>query len=377
MGNDSADVYSYPNAYPGVISVIASDPSDKRGNFSNYGAFSTIAAPGVQIISSIPRGSVELGGGVRLANKDTYLPYEYWNGTSMATPYVSAMIALLKDKYPNITNYQIIEMLKHSTAKLKAGNERSGFDITKFSRIDKSSLLLNPSDYAEKVWYDVPVIGENGALVYNGSLYLTQNKIMGVDVQLVGETELGKVIYPATTDSDGIARFRDIPTGSYNLIVGGPDYLKGSPAYREADRIISLDETVKINSGYATHTTIKPNLTFSMTLDATLDSVSKAFVQYSFFDAVTGNLITLASSDTINSNGSVTISNTLLGKYGQDWVISITKESTTGTVTVEGKIAFAGNSTHEIKVEGINSNGDTLTFIHDKDNPYLNVYPVY
>jgi thermitase len=67
---------SYPAAYSGVVGVAAVDPSWKPASFSNYGSWVDVAAPGVNVVSTIPGG------------------YEYMSGTSMATPYVSAEAVL-------------------------------------------------------------------------------------------------------------------------------------------------------------------------------------------------------------------------------------------------------------------------------------------
>lgn len=92
-GNDSANndaVASYPANYDldNVISVAALDRQDKLADFSNYGAATVdLGAPGVAIYSSTSGSDTE---------------YKLFNGTSMATPHVSGVAALVLARFPDL-----------------------------------------------------------------------------------------------------------------------------------------------------------------------------------------------------------------------------------------------------------------------------------
>jgi thermitase len=82
-GNDGDATLNYPAAYPEVVSVAATDNRDARASFSNANADVEIAAPGVNVLSTVR------GGG-----------YATLSGTSMATPHVSAVAGVLRQVFP-------------------------------------------------------------------------------------------------------------------------------------------------------------------------------------------------------------------------------------------------------------------------------------
>mgnify|MGYP005848726795 CR=1 FL=1 len=103
-GNSNTDTPHYPAAFdlPNLIAVAATDHNDQYANFSNYGPWVHLAAPGASIYSTMPKGSCPLcdPSGYGLAS-----------GTSMATPHVAGAAALIKAKYPNLTLAQIRQRL--------------------------------------------------------------------------------------------------------------------------------------------------------------------------------------------------------------------------------------------------------------------------
>lgn len=106
-GNNSADsdrMPHYPAGYdlPNMVSVAALDRNDRLASFSNYGARSVhIAAPGSEILSTW------LGG-----------EYQEHSGTSMATPEVAGVAALILSVEPKLTMTELRERLLGSVDKL-------------------------------------------------------------------------------------------------------------------------------------------------------------------------------------------------------------------------------------------------------------------
>ncbi len=104
--NDASPSYPASYNYPNVVSVAAIDVNANLANFSNYGASSVdIAAPGVQILSTIPG--------------NTYAKY---SGTSMATPHVSGALALLFGAQPSLNVGQAITRMYETGSTLSTLN---------------------------------------------------------------------------------------------------------------------------------------------------------------------------------------------------------------------------------------------------------------
>jgi len=109
-GNDNADARNYaPANAQGVITVAAIDTGLNKASFSNSVEFIKykIAAPGADIFSTIPGNQ--------------YAPF---NGTSMASPYVAGLIALIKSIKPELTTEGVYDLINNS------GMESSNTRIT-------------------------------------------------------------------------------------------------------------------------------------------------------------------------------------------------------------------------------------------------------
>jgi subtilisin family serine protease len=103
-GNDASDkVREFPAAEGahGLLAVGASDVSGARAEFSNYGKWVEVAAPGDHITSSVP------GGG-----------FGTWSGTSMAAPLAAGTAALVRAAQPKLSAEDVTKLMKRRTMKL-------------------------------------------------------------------------------------------------------------------------------------------------------------------------------------------------------------------------------------------------------------------
>ncbi|EPH45934.1 type VII secretion-associated serine protease mycosin [Streptomyces aurantiacus] len=98
---------TYPASYEGVLAVAASDRNNERAPFSQSGDFVDVAAPGVDMISTVP-----LGG------------HCSDNGTSFAAPYVAGLAALIKSKHPSWTPRQITAQIQQTAERTIPGHDR-------------------------------------------------------------------------------------------------------------------------------------------------------------------------------------------------------------------------------------------------------------
>ncbi|GAB1354351.1 hypothetical protein MASR1M12_30890 [Erysipelotrichia bacterium] len=126
-GNEGWTPLNYPAKYSCAIAVGATDRYDAHCLFSNHGSELDFSAPGESIVNIAPSP-------------------EYFaakSGTSMATPHVSGVAALILGKNPSYTPIQVIEALVFSSVDLgpKGHDEYFGF-----GRIDAlNSLEYQPS----------------------------------------------------------------------------------------------------------------------------------------------------------------------------------------------------------------------------------------
>jgi type VII secretion-associated serine protease mycosin len=146
-GNDGADGTSadtYPASYPGVLAVAASDRNDERAFFSQAGDFVDVAAPGVGMVSTVPKGGQCTA-----------------DGTSFAAPYVAGLAALLKEKHPNWTAAQIATRIEQTAQRPGRGpNRYIGWGV-----VDPVAALSDDTTPASSPTPDPPMKAGSGGVI--------------------------------------------------------------------------------------------------------------------------------------------------------------------------------------------------------------------
>jgi serine protease len=139
-GNSAMDASNFsPANCAGVITVAATTRAGGRASYSNFGSIVDIAAPGgdtgAPILST-------LNAGTRTPAGDSYAGY---SGTSMATPHVAGVVALMLARTPALTPDQVDARLKASARAFPAACAGCGAGIVDATAALSSSIPTPPA----------------------------------------------------------------------------------------------------------------------------------------------------------------------------------------------------------------------------------------
>lgn len=346
-GNDHSDQhFHYPSNYPGVIQVAAAEYHGGEYRtvwFSNRSDGITVAAPGVQILSTVPLETSMGYEGHSVISSQNNGTYDYYQGTSMAAPHVTGIVALLLEKYPNAKPWQIRKLLEQSAIDIDdpGFDHSSGYGLVNVMNASSRSLPASGGATFDMVVTDA--YGNWGV----PTVFVRLRRLNGSG----GD-------YYAKTDWYGVAHFSNIDAGDYELILGGPDSWERcwAPGLYPGSWMINwrMEEERQIVdnislSGDATMT-YRFSSQFVLDLETELTVDASIVVENILFSTVEEITYTTDLVDLSDVSGCVRIGVSL-------------GEPATADITVEGTVTING---FEIPVSGSISSGATSTYLSDE-----------
>lgn len=204
--NDKTDVYPANAGTPNMITVAASNSSDTKPSWSNYGKAKVhVAAPGDAIMSTVPGDK-----------------YSNMSGTSMATPLVAGLVAFLKAQDPTLTGAEIRALIQSTGSKVQI-DTACNCRIDAFAAVDKllskkSWLVPSAATLAEKETLQLNLKNADGAVKFES----TNPAVISVNEQgLITAVAKGTAAIKAT-DAKGTVQSLDINVGAVSSNPGNP-----------------------------------------------------------------------------------------------------------------------------------------------------------
>ena len=133
-GNSATDSATFtPASLENVVTVSALSINDRRSSYSNYGDSVELAAPGDMILSAYPNGR-----------------YAFMSGTSMATPVVVGVAAIIKAQNPTLTASQIEKILEQSAVDLGVKGKDKYYGYGKVDAYKALNNMTKVNTYSTK-----------------------------------------------------------------------------------------------------------------------------------------------------------------------------------------------------------------------------------
>jgi serine protease len=147
-GNESTSQLSYPASYDGVVSVSAVDMNTNLAPYSNYGTKIDVAAPGGDTSKDLngdgyPDGVLSTCGDDSSGTIQNV--YKFYQGTSMASPHMAGVVALMKAVYPDLTPGELDSSLWDGTIITDLGDPGRD-DLYGYGLIDAYKAVLAAQD---------------------------------------------------------------------------------------------------------------------------------------------------------------------------------------------------------------------------------------
>ncbi len=373
MGNEAANCRSYPAAYDHVIAVSAVDQSGRKANFSNFGPWADIAAPGYKMVSSYKGGSTT---------------YTSMNGTSMSTPVIAGACALYMSVYGEVSPAAMENVLKKSVTKSSSPQIGSGIiDLEKMFSAVPDVPSVSPSNGSDFNLSSSAAITLKRASSSKGDgsiLYTLDGKNPAVSNGMITAGEIystpitasdlisrgfysGRTLTLKAAEISGVGKLGKITTVKYTLTGSVTAAQAASAAagasaasYTGAVKSLTLDKKrADIGVGpTANESNSRVTITVTEVKDANGNSVKPAECSYSWTSSDPGIAKVTASgnSATVSSvkKGSVKITCTVNGSRSA--VCSVNVKQLTEKLTITGQKYVANGASAAYKAAVLPAN---------------------
>ncbi len=230
-GNSNADASRYtPAGCSGVLVVGATDASDRRAGFSNYGAKVDIAAPGVSILSTLPPGS-QINAQCNDANFGTANDgYGACSGTSMASPQVAGIAGLIYSLKPSLSGEDVKKCILENADPITTDKPIGGKRINAVRALSAcsgitTSVSPSPTPIGSTA-SPTPSVTVAPGMTVNVVYDINNNRAANdsTDLPYVGANVsiTGSVSKTGVTDSKGVFVAADLPNGQYEVNITIP-----------------------------------------------------------------------------------------------------------------------------------------------------------
>lgn len=249
-GNNGNSTAFYPAACSNVVAVAATDSTDTRTSWSNYGSYVDLCAPGANITTTYGSG------------------YSSVNGTSFSSPITAGIAALVASVQPSLSNSLIVDLLIKNSDDIGA----AGYDIYYgYGRVNAYRTVLAASSY-----FNVDSTAPNVTISspQNGSTVSGTVSISAAGTDNVAVTKMEVLINGASVAQSGSSSI----SYSWNTL----SYLSGTHtvvvrAYDAANNVGSASSTVTVQNNITD--TTAPSVSITSPADGSiLSSVQKISV---------------------------------------------------------------------------------------------------
>jgi len=259
-GNNNRNEAFYPASFNHVISVAATTNSDTKASFSNFGPNVDLSAPGLNILSTYP-GST----------------YKLMSGTSMATPHVVGLAALIRSYHPSYTVDEVEEAMELNAVDLGTPGRD---DIFGYGRIqaDQAVAWIAPDVIPPTVSLASPANGATGVSEFADPLVGFSEDVTGADGASIslatagGSPVAAAVAYDAATHRSTITPSAHLASRTKYVvsIASGVADLAGNPlaptsvSFTTGDHIApTVTLVTPANGSVSVWRGVSPRVTFS------------------------------------------------------------------------------------------------------------------